>query len=558
MEINMKLETLLNWFVHEKLQDDVVDRTRARILAGIGILVGLMLIANVPRGFMMGNPMLGIVLGFSGLVMLVIVFILKQSGAVVLSGNLFLFAFGSTLTFSAYTNGGDVSPTQYTFVILIVLAFLTGGIKTGLVWTALTGVVISSLHIMKANGYQFPPFQEENIAINVSVITAIIAILALIYEVSCSGNLKNFGREKEKSDQAARKLNDLFSDVDEVMSGVSNGDLTRRITVETEGNLVSLKQSINSTLDMLGKTLSQVMSAAHQIESGTSQVSSAAQSLASGASEQAGSLEEISSSMNEIGSKAKTNSENAQQANVLSDRTSSEVEQGNAQMEAMLISMNKIKETSSDVAKVIKVIDEIAFQTNLLALNAAVEAARAGKYGKGFAVVAEEVRNLASRSADAAKDTTELIETSIAEVANGANNADQTAEMLKGFVESVTKVTAIVSEITAASQEQASGAVEINTGLNQVNDVVQQNSSISEETASASEELSSQAELLMNLMKEFKLGKNGQESQIVNTSVEHNAVSVLKKESWQLPTSTRILTTDNTSKIVLEDDSLGN
>jgi methyl-accepting chemotaxis protein len=209
--------------------------------------------------------------------------------------------------------------------------------------------------------------------------------------------------------------------------------------------------------------------------------------------------------MDEIGSRAQTNHENAAQAQTLSNQAVIKLEKGNAQMDTMLEAMNTINEASKNVSKVIKVIDEIAFQTNLLALNAAVEAARAGKYGKGFAIVAEEVRNLAARSSKAAKDTTELIETSIINVDNGVESAQATSETLKSFVEVINNVNDIVTKILTASKEQTISVTEINNGLQQVNEVVQRNSSIAEESASASEELSSQADILQNLMNRFKL-----------------------------------------------------
>jgi methyl-accepting chemotaxis protein len=209
--------------------------------------------------------------------------------------------------------------------------------------------------------------------------------------------------------------------------------------------------------------------------------------------------------MDEISSQTEQNNKNAIQARQLTNETLNIVQQSVLQMEKMLKSMNEIDETSKSVAKVIKVIDEIAFQTNLLALNAAVEAARAGKYGKGFAVVAEEVRNLANRSAEAAKNTTDLIENSTKEVANGVDNAEKTAGRLAEINESVKKANDIVSEITEASGQQSMGIKEVNAGLNQVNSIVQQNSSISEETAAASTELSTQSTRMHEIMSQFRL-----------------------------------------------------
>jgi methyl-accepting chemotaxis protein len=171
---------------------------------------------------------------------------------------------------------------------------------------------------------------------------------------------------------------------------------------------------------------------------------------------------------------------------------------------------------------VIKAIDEIAFQTNLLALNAAVEAARAGKYGKGFAVVAEEVRSLAGRSADAAKNTADLIETSIAEVENGVKNTDQIAGVLKSFVESNQKVHDFINDISMTSKEQAMGSDEINTSLGELNNVVQQTSSISSETAASSEQLSSQAQILMELMNRFKLDQQDQPTQTQIEQIDYD------------------------------------
>ncbi len=299
-------------------------------------------------------------------------------------------------------------------------------------------------------------------------------------------------------------LQNAISQINSSMKSVAAGNLTDHIAVDLKGDLNDLKSSINDSIKMLGQTISEVVSASEKVRTGSGEISASANTLANGTTQQAAAIEEMSSSINEFSAQTKANNENASQAQQLSNQTLEIVQKGNVQMESMLKSINEINNTSSEVSKVIKVIDEIAFQTNLLALNAAVEAARAGKYGKGFAVVAEEVRSLAGRSAEAAKSTTDLIEASISEVEKGVKNADLTAAVLNEISESIDKTNDLVGEISSASKEQAIGIDEINRGLTQINEIVQQNSSISEETASSSEELSNQAKQLQALMSKFK------------------------------------------------------
>ncbi len=303
-------------------------------------------------------------------------------------------------------------------------------------------------------------------------------------------------------------LSTAINDINNVMDAVKNGDLSRSVSADLDGDFNQLKESINGSITMLSHTIIQVVNNSSQVQTGSVELSSSAQSLASGTTEQAASLEEIASSMNEIDAKTKANDDNATQSQQLIRSTLEVVEDGNKQMNLMSDSIKSMKDTSVNVTKIIKEIDEIAFQTNLLALNAAVEAARAGKYGKGFAVVAEEVRNLAARSADAARNTADLITSSVSETESGVVNAEKSSEALTAINESIMKVNDIIDEIAASSKEQKAGIEEINTGLIQVNQVIQSNSSISEETASSSDELHAQANQLQELMSRFTVDRS--------------------------------------------------
>ena len=289
--------------------------------------------------------------------------------------------------------------------------------------------------------------------------------------------------------------------------GIAAGDLTREVTLASDKD--QLGRALMTMTDNLNDILSQINDAAMQVAAGSGEVSDSSQSLSQGATESAASLQEITSSMTQIGAQTKTNAENASTANHLASDARNAAEQGTTDMNRMVQAMDAINESSQAIAKIIKVIDEIAFQTNLLALNAAVEAARAGTHGKGFAVVAEEVRNLAGRSAKAAQETAELIEGSVVKVKHGSDIANETAESLTKIVDGSAKVADLVAEISAASNEQAEGVSQANLGLNQIDQVTQQNTANAEQTASASEELSSQAEQLKQILQRFRLkGQN--------------------------------------------------
>ncbi|MGM0454098.1 MAG: methyl-accepting chemotaxis protein [Thermodesulfobacteriota bacterium] len=260
----------------------------------------------------------------------------------------------------------------------------------------------------------------------------------------------------------------------------------------------------NSISRPIMRTVEGLNKGADHVASASTQMASTSQSLAEGSSEQASSIEETSSSLEQMAAQTRQNADNAEQADMAVKDSGKMVESGVEAMGRMSKAINEIKESSNETSKIIKTIDDIAFQTNLLALNAAVEAARAGEAGKGFAVVAEEVRNLAQRSAEAAQNTSQLIEKSQVNADNGVSVSDEVAKQLQSIQESSSKVNTLIAEITAASKEQAQGIEQVNTAVSEMDKVVQQNAADSEESASAAEELSGQAEEMKTMVSELE------------------------------------------------------
>lgn len=318
----------------------------------------------------------------------------------------------------------------------------------------------------------------------------------------------------------------------------------------------------------VGRIISDLTEGAEQVTAASSQVADASQSLAEGSTEQAASLEETSSSLEQMSSMTKQNADNAQQASTLSSQAQKTADEGNEAMRRMSSAINEIHKSSEETAKIIKVIDEIAFQTNLLALNAAVEAARAGEAGKGFAVVAEEVRNLAMRSAEAAKNTAAMIEESVKSAQSGVDISNEVDKTFVEIVSGVGKTTELVGEIAASSTEQAQGIDQINTAMTQMDTVTQQSAANAEESASAAEELSAQASQMNSVVSELVAlveGASSKNTSSANTSYRaSNSTNSAPRRTSQSPTKTTPASVATVAKsatadkvIPLDDDDFG-
>lgn len=293
----------------------------------------------------------------------------------------------------------------------------------------------------------------------------------------------------------------------DVLSGLAEGDLTRKMDGKYQGQFEVLSDSVNTTVNNLYDVVNKILVSSMEIKSASGEISQGNIDLSQRTEEQASSLEETASSMEELTGTVKQNADNAQQANQLAATARTEAEKGGDVVGKVVDAMSEINASSKKIADIIGVIDEIAFQTNLLALNAAVEAARAGEQGRGFAVVAAEVRNLAQRSATAAKEIKGLINDSVEKVNHGTELVDISGKSLEEIVSSVKKVNDIIAEIAAASKEQSAGIDQVNKAISQMDEVTQQNAALVEEAAAGSESLNDQAINLNEMMTIFKVNQ---------------------------------------------------
>ncbi len=302
-----------------------------------------------------------------------------------------------------------------------------------------------------------------------------------------------------------RRLRNYIGEISNMLEAIANGDLTSQITQEYVGDFAAIRTSLNDILQKLNATVGQIVSSAEYVSGGAEQMSTAAQGLSQGSMEQTGAVEELEETIRSVTGSVKKTSESVRRAREQVGGMGSQLAEGNQKMHEMIAAMGEITDSSNEIEKIIKTIEDIAFQTNILALNAAVEAARAGTAGKGFAVVADEVRNLAAKSAEASQSTSALIGRSIAAVNQGTQIADATAKQLEHIVSGSHELVETINGIAVDAQTQSEAVGQIQEKIVQITSVVQTNSSTAEESAATSQELSAQAGVLKQLVKAFRL-----------------------------------------------------
>lgn len=318
--------------------------------------------------------------------------------------------------------------------------------------------------------------------------------------------IQKYAKNKDEIGQCINSATVFIQHLKEIndnLAKIANGDLTGDIELLSDED--TMGKSMIQMVNQLNSMFAEIQTSASQVSAGSKQVANGAQTLAQGSNQQAASISELSTAISDIADKTKTNAQTAGKTAKLSASIKENAEKGTCRMSEMITAVKDINNASQSISKIIKTIDDIAFQTNILALNAAVEAARAGQHGKGFAVVAEEVRNLAAKSAAAAKDTGNMIQNSMEKAEFGSRIAGDTAASLTEIVTGINESSRLIAEIAKSSEEQSTGISNINTGIDQVAQVVAQNNSTAHESAASSEQMSCQSDVLQQLISQFKL-----------------------------------------------------
>ena len=321
-------------------------------------------------------------------------------------------------------------------------------------------------------------------------------------EQNFNGTFENL---KQALNSTERMILSYINEISRVLGEMSKGDFTIETNMDFVGSYAPIKDSINRILTTLRKTLSEIQSSAGQVLSGAQSISNSSMALAQGATEQNEAISDLTLNMEQIAAATSESATSAESANDKAHRSAETARQGGDSVLAMANTMNKTKESSEDIAKIIKVIEDISFQTNLLALNAAVEAARAGEHGRGFSVVAEEVRTLAGKSSESTKDTVTIMDENQLIVAEGMKASQKVQESFEAIINDINQINDIVSDISRKASQQAESIQVINSNVTEISKVVQDNSATAEEAASAAQELSSQAETLRELLSQFKV-----------------------------------------------------